>query len=507
MAIGSTSFNQAARNKTPQGNAPLAAAASAEGNLAVASEAPGQDNPEGFSSMLESASFTLDEQQDVAKVPSANAGKPGLTLLQFERVSKARPETSTAVHGSSLPAEESEAGNQDRQTLQAAPAPLPEIAKASEPLPFAFSFSAPQPKQQTFGPSESLPSEGETQAVTSPLYAAIRSETQIFDSLSQAAPAKPAPLSPPDAMTQFQVGLAPLVQQAPHESSGSRPAEKSKGCPTLLTAVPNIAPSVPEEAGVPVPQHTALELKLTERQGSTVLPGAPAAAPAALPTAAADHLPSQAAAEAATVPAATTNARDSSQQEHKDDSENPAAGGHAVHLGESAALKPTDSNFTPATVPVHTAKPVAQAPAASEAPRSTPATLDIAEPAPTRTEPARDLSFRIASGNADPIDIKLTDRAGQIHVAVRSSDAALTQSLQTNVSDLAGKLERSGFHTETHLPQHAASTRETAQHQAFQDSSRERRQQPQNLERLRRRNRQTSSTFTLNPSVNAISGE
>ena len=497
VAIGKTSWHQAALNKTPQGNAPLAAASSGESDPATASEGSGQDNPEGFSSLLESASSTLNKQQDGARAPSANTGKPGTILLQFEGVGAARPENKTAVHGNSVPAQDSEAGNPDQPTLQATPVPLPAVAKASEPLPFAFSFGAPQPKQLA---------QDETRAVPSPVYAAIRSETQIFDALPQPASAKPAPLGPPEAITQFQLALAPVSQPPAHENSGSRLAEKSKGSPTLLT-VPNIAPSVPDEAGVPLPQHTALELKLTERQGSPALPAAPVAAPAALPTGAVDQLPSQAQTQAATLPAAIASARDNSQQERKDDSESADAAGYSVHAIESAAQKPTDSNFTPATVPVHTAKPVAQAAPAAEAHRAAPATLDFAEPTPARTEPARDLSFRIASGTADPIDIKLTDRAGQIHVAVRSSDAALTQSLQTNVSDLEGKLERSGFHTETHLPQHAASTRETAQNQAFQDSSRERRQQPQNWERLRRRNRQTSSTFTLNPSVSAISGE
>lgn len=103
---------------------------------------------------------------------------------------------------------------------------------------------------------------------------------------------------------------------------------------------------------------------------------------------------------------------------------------------------------------------------------------ELPEPPAPRTEPARDISFRIASAT-HPVDIKLVERAGEIHVAVRSLDPALTKSLQANVSELAGKLERSGFHAETFIPGKLETLKDPQANAGFQDAPRDRRA-PQN---------------------------
>jgi hypothetical protein len=45
------------------------------------------------------------------------------------------------------------------------------------------------------------------------------------------------------------------------------------------------------------------------------------------------------------------------------------------------------------------------------------------------------------------VDVQLTDRAGQIHVAVRTPDPELEMSLRRDLDTLVDSLERSGFRT------------------------------------------------------------
>lgn len=125
---------------------------------------------------------------------------------------------------------------------------------------------------------------------------------------------------------------------------------------------------------------------------------------------------------------------------------------------------------------------------------------DVPESAAPRTEPARDISFRMGSGSANAVDIKLTERAGQIRVAVHSADPALTRSLQANVTELAGKLEKSGFHAETFLPNGAQASREAQANPNFQDSSKDRRAPHYEPQRQKKRSNETE--FQINMLTN-----
>lgn len=69
-----------------------------------------------------------------------------------------------------------------------------------------------------------------------------------------------------------------------------------------------------------------------------------------------------------------------------------------------------------------------------------------------RTQPAREISMRLTPPESPSVDIKLVDRAGSVHVAVRTADAGLAQNLQSGLSDLVHRLERKGFEAETWSP-------------------------------------------------------
>jgi hypothetical protein len=79
-----------------------------------------------------------------------------------------------------------------------------------------------------------------------------------------------------------------------------------------------------------------------------------------------------------------------------------------------------------------------------------------ASPAPS-SAPAQQISMRIAppqgsSGNIPVVDIHMMERAGQVHVAVRTADGGLQTSLRQDLGTLVNSLDRSGFRAETFTP-------------------------------------------------------
>lgn len=77
--------------------------------------------------------------------------------------------------------------------------------------------------------------------------------------------------------------------------------------------------------------------------------------------------------------------------------------------------------------------------------------------AATQPRPVRELSLVIpqpAVGGNKPeaVEVRLVDRAGQVHVAVRTGDARLGQSLGAELGELVTQLEHGGYRTETWRP-------------------------------------------------------
>ena len=66
---------------------------------------------------------------------------------------------------------------------------------------------------------------------------------------------------------------------------------------------------------------------------------------------------------------------------------------------------------------------------------------------------ARDITLRLSAQNQPAVDVRVVERAGEVRVAVRSSDAQLAESMRAGVSQLAEHLEQRGFQTEIWHPQ------------------------------------------------------
>ena len=106
------------------------------------------------------------------------------------------------------------------------------------------------------------------------------------------------------------------------------------------------------------------------------------------------------------------------------------------------------ANVTP--VPTGAKTQVPPAPSAAQALR----TSEPASPsAPAQPAAAvKEIAVRIATPQAPAVDVHLTERAGQLHVAVRTADGGLQTSLRQDLGSLVNSLERSGYRAEAFTP-------------------------------------------------------
>jgi hypothetical protein len=79
-----------------------------------------------------------------------------------------------------------------------------------------------------------------------------------------------------------------------------------------------------------------------------------------------------------------------------------------------------------------------------------------------KSDPVRDLSIRIGDSAGNQVDVKIQEKAGEIHVAVLSNNPSLNTDLRQQVGELAGKLDRAGYHAETFKSTSLAASQQSA---------------------------------------------
>lgn|GEM_PF-911371 len=154
---------------------------------------------------------------------------------------------------------------------------------------------------------------------------------------------------------------------------------------------------------------------------------------------------------------------------------------HAVAGGiVSATPSTTGAIESPAT---HMTAPVVAAPrieapfrAVAESIRASDSLTDTPAAIP-HTATAQSIALRVAGGDATPVELHVTERAGEIHVAVRTTDRGLETSLRQDLGTLSNSLERAGFHTETFVPRESAHT--TGAQADVRNSQESRRESPE----------------------------
>jgi hypothetical protein len=82
------------------------------------------------------------------------------------------------------------------------------------------------------------------------------------------------------------------------------------------------------------------------------------------------------------------------------------------------------------------------------------------------SQPTREISMHLTPAASPSVDITLIDRAGSVHVAVRTSDADLARNLQSGLSDLVHRLEHKGFEAEAWSPGESPGSRPASSNQA-----------------------------------------
>ena len=73
------------------------------------------------------------------------------------------------------------------------------------------------------------------------------------------------------------------------------------------------------------------------------------------------------------------------------------------------------------------------------------------EPVNRTGEAVRDISLNLSTKDQN-VQVRLSERAGELHVTVRTPDAALTHGMREGLSDLVGRLEHGGYRAETWQP-------------------------------------------------------
>lgn len=93
------------------------------------------------------------------------------------------------------------------------------------------------------------------------------------------------------------------------------------------------------------------------------------------------------------------------------------------------------------------------APAASE-------TRAIAtDAAPVKsTQPMKELTLQVGNQNQERVEVRMVERAGELHVAVRTGNTDLAHGLREGISDLVSRLEETGFRTQTWRPVHGVAS-------------------------------------------------
>jgi len=122
------------------------------------------------------------------------------------------------------------------------------------------------------------------------------------------------------------------------------------------------------------------------------------------------------------------------------------------------------AGYAPPVTPV----PQPQAPAPSATPSHNlatdpglPATLRgpaAAPPDVPGSGAARDIALRLSSDDQSAVEVRLSERAGEVRVAVRSVDPQMAESMRAHLPELVDRLGARGFDTEIWRPQPAAAT-------------------------------------------------
>jgi hypothetical protein len=82
-------------------------------------------------------------------------------------------------------------------------------------------------------------------------------------------------------------------------------------------------------------------------------------------------------------------------------------------------------------------------------PKPVAAPAEPPEPEKAPAQPLRSVALEFTPDGAREVRVRLSERAGEVHVSVHSSDPSVTNSLRSGVTDLASVLAHAGYDAQT----------------------------------------------------------
>jgi hypothetical protein len=342
------------------------------------------------------------------------------------------------------------------ETAGSAPVPTPSQSGKDTALPLVWSFITLMPSITPSQPAPSpdvSPTSGGDQTVPLPLQtiSAIRPEIRFAPDAKLAAtdlvPQNPEAALAVSANARTHAdGKNPLPQPAPVMTP---PAAFSAGADPTAPVLPVPAPAAPwrerpdiassnpaagwDDSRQPNLAFAARLVPLPPREVAP-LAGPPGTEPPVVAAKPGSDVPSP-------VPAQPPGSKNVE----------PERARKTADLATSAVLKTTNPELQPVDIPQGNSQP-AEKTAAPE-PGQPPVRAEsqpLPEPAPAAGA-VRDIQIRVNQGGQH-VDVRLTERGGEVHVSVRTPDAQLAGTLREDLPVLSAKLEQSGFRAETWRP-------------------------------------------------------
>ncbi len=258
------------------------------------------------------------------------------------------------------------------------------------------------------------------------------------------APASLAAATPATAIAASIVQTA--VACARTAASKSTTRTETETIDTASVRLPEVGAGVDAKLAAPVADTTlessqselAFAVRLTEQPSPENAAAAPAeAAPAVATTSTAPKSREAKVELAATATAASQG-----------------AGQESATTGESS--RPAETFVPAATVAstrTETAAPAAKTGASTSATTATAAhPANEAQPAEARGE-VREISIRIVDDRARTAAVRVSERGGEVHVAVRTADPAVAGSLRSDLTELAARIEKRDVSAEIWRPE------------------------------------------------------
>ncbi len=359
-----------------------------------------------------------------------------------------------------------------------------ETAPAATPAPAAVETPAGEQDE----PPEPVPQTGAPQQI------AASQDAPVPAAIPAAAPAPP-PAPAPAAAPGTRPVQAPAAPQPARPPEAVRPVTRKNPDRAPVEAEPETVEAAPGQKRTAPDAEVAFAARLTERAPAPV-PARPVPADPVQP-APANPAPAERPSEAPPQAEHRETARISAgvpeperiPQDRPAEPEKPAAA-----APRQAAAGTRIEPAAPQAAPAQPARPAASS--AQPERTAVPTPVARADFEPVRVDaaprPVRELSMVVpGQGSGDrrpePVEVRLVERAGQVHVAVRSSDPQLNRSLGEGLGELVTKLENHGYTTEAWRPQGSGATQtglaaaadapvqqmqSGAGHESFQESGR-----------------------------------